>query len=399
MTGSTAGKAALALVVLPLAALLPSVLRLPSMATAAAARISGAPGSAASAPELVLGQSAPFSGPSAQLGQEYRLGAQAWFAEVNRRGGIHGRRIRLVSHDDRYEPELTRRNTDRLIQQDRVLALFGYVGTPTVKAVLPTVEREHIPLVAPLTGAMLLREPRRPLVFNLRASYQAELDQIVAALVRAGRHRIAVLHQNDAFGDDGLAATRRALQRHGLQPVATAGVERNSSATKAAARTLQAANPSGVVIISSYPGAAAISRDLLTLGSKAQLMTVSFVGSRALQQALPDGQSTGIGISQVVPFPWNRRIPVVAEYQRLMQRQATEPQYGFTSLEGFLAARLISEGLQRAGPIPSRKGLTQALESMGRVDLGGFPLELSPSDRQASDFVELTYLGSQTWEP
>jgi branched-chain amino acid transport system substrate-binding protein len=352
-----------------------------------------------SSKELVLGQSAPLSGPSAQLGLDYREGALAWFEEVNRRGGIHGRKLRLVSLDDRYEPALTLRNTRQLIGEKRAFALFGYVGTPTVKAILPLVEQAQIPLVAPLTGARLLREPFRPMVFNLRASYQAEVDRIVDDLVRAGRHRIAVLHQEDAFGEDGLRATRSALARYGLKPVAIAGVKRNSTATDGAAREIQLGEPSGVVIISAYPSSAAFSRSLQRLGGTAQLMNVSFVNTGGLQDALPGGMASGIGVSQVVPFPWNRRVPVVAEYLRLMRRQQTTARYGFTSLEGFLAARLMTEGLQRAGANPSRQALVTAFESMNKLDLGGFRLSLGPRDHQASDFVDLTFLGAQRWGP
>jgi len=348
---------------------------------------------------LVLGQSAPLSGPSAQLGRDYRDGALAWFNEVNRRGGIHGRRLQLVSLDDRYEPALTLRNTRRLLKGDRAFALFGYVGTPTVKTILPLVERERIPLVAPLTGARLLRHPLRPMVFNLRASYQAEIDQIVNDLVHAGRRRIAVLHQRDAFGEDGLRSCRAALARHGLQPVAVATVQRNSTNTDAAAHQVHAADPSAVVVISAYPSSAAFSRTLQQLGSSAQLMNVSFVGTGALEDALPGGRASGIGISQVVPFPWDRRVPVVADYQRLMRQQQPRARYGFTSLEGFLAARWLSEALQRAGANPSRQSLMAAFESMRNLDLGGYRLKLGPGDHQASDFVDLTYLGTQRWGP
>lgn len=349
--------------------------------------------------ELVLGQSAPFTGPSAQLGRDYREGAIAWFAELNRRGGVHGRQLRLVSLDDRYEPTLTLTNTHRLIGADRAFILFGYVGTPTVKAVMPLLKQEQIPLVAPLTGAQLLRKPFQPLIFNLRASYQAEIDRIVNDLVRSGRHRIAVLHQEDAFGEDGLRATRSALARHGLKPVGVAGVQRNSTNTDNAARQLHRVNPNAVVIISAYPSSAAFSRSMQGLGSTAQLMNVSFVGTGGLQDALPGSLASGIGISQVVPFPWDRRVPVVAEYQRLMLRQYRHARYGFTSLEGFLAARWLGEALQRAGANPSRQALVAALESMNNVDLGGFRLQLNPRDHQASDFVDLTFLGSQGWGP
>jgi ABC-type branched-subunit amino acid transport system substrate-binding protein len=348
---------------------------------------------------LLLGQSAPFSGPSGQLGQEYREGAEAWFAEVNRSGGIHGRPIRLVSLDDRYEPELTLRNTRQLLEENRVLALFGYVGTPTSKAVLPLVERERIPFVAPLTGARILREPQRPTVFNLRASYQAEIDRMVDDLVRDARHRIAVLHQADAFGEDGLAASELALRRHGLSPVATATVERNSTQLGNAVARITAAKPNAVLIITAYPSSAAFSRELRRRGSTAQLMNVSFVGTRGLQNSLPGGHASGIGIAQVVPFPWNRRLPVVADYQRLMRRQSPQANLSFTSLEGFLAARLISEGLRRAGPDPSREQLVQGLESIQQLDLGGFTLALGKGDREASRYTDLTFLGAQRWEP
>ena len=350
-------------------------------------------------PPLLLGQSAPFSGPSGQLGQEYREGAEAWFDEVNRRGGIHGRPIRLLSRDDRYEPALTLRNTRQLLEDHRVLALFGYVGTPTSKVVLPLVEREGIPFVAPLSGAQTLRQPLRATLFHLRAGYQAEIDRLVDALVRDARHRIAVVAQNDAFGDDGLAASERALARHGLKPVATAKVERNSSQVGSAAARIAAARPNGVIVVAAYPGSAALSRDLRRRRSTAQLMNVSFVGTRGLQDALPGGEASGIGISQVVPFPWNRRLPVVAEYQRLMQRQSPMASFGFTSLEGFLAARMVTEGLERAGPRPSREALMRGLESIRQLNLGGFALDLGPKDREASTFTDLTFLGAQRWEP
>ena len=371
---------------------------------AARAAIPTPPGPATQAsnaapPPLLLGQSAPFSGPSGQLGQEYREGAEAWFAEVNRRGGIHGRPIRLVSRDDRYEPALTLRNTRQLLEQDRVLALFGYVGTPTSKAVLPLVERGRVPFVAPLSGAQVLRQPLRATVFHLRAPYQAEIERMADALVRDARHRIAVVAQNDAFGDDGLAASGQALARHGLKPVATARVERNSSQVGSAVATIARARPNGVIIIAAYPGSAAFSRELRRRRSTAQLMNVSFVGTRGLQDALPGGEASGIGIAQVVPFPWNRRIPVVAEYQRLLQRQNGATGFGFNSLEGFLAARLMTEALQRAGADPSREQLLKAFGSIGQLDLGGFRIGLGPNDRNASDLVELTDLGSQRWEP
>jgi len=349
--------------------------------------------------ELVLGQSAPLSGPSAMLGSEYREGAMAYFAEMNRQGGVHGKRLRLLSLDDRYEPPLTLRNTKQLIERDKVFALFGYVGTPTVKAVLPLIEKQKIPLIAPLTGAQLLRQPHRPMVFNLRTSYHMEIDRMVDYLVRSGRHRVAVVYQNDAFGQDGLRGALKALRRHGLKPVASASVERNSSQTSGAARMVQNANANAVLVVTAYPSSASFSRQMRQSGSTAQLMNVSFVGTSALRSSLQSHEASGIGVAQVVPFPWNERVPVVKEYQKLMRRQQTKPHFGFSSLEGFLAAKMTVEGLRRAGPEPTRQRFVTALETMRDVDLGGYRVQLGPQDHNGSSFVELTFLGSQRWEP
>ena len=363
----------------------------------AAAEISG--DAAPSDQDLVLGQSLPLSGPSAQLGLDYRRGAMAWFDAVNRQGGIHGRRIRLVSLDDQYEPDQTLRNTQQLLQRQDLLALFGYVGTPTTKEALPLVEQASVPLVAPMTGASLLRRQELRMVFNLRSSYRLEIEAMVDDLVRDANHRIAVVYQDDAFGKDGLKAALAALNRHGLKPVVTTTVQRNSAQVKTALRELLAANPNGVLVVSAYVSSAALATQLRDRGSSAPIMNVSFVGTKALQQAMPVGEANGIGVAQVVPFPWNRWIPVVAQYQKLMRLNSVEPSFGFTSLEGFLAARLMTTALERAGHNPSRQDLVDALESIKNVDLGGFRLDMGRKDHQASDFVELTFLGSQSWEP
>ena len=354
---------------------------------------------AAASKELVLGQSLPLTGPSAQVGLDYRRGAMAWFDAVNLRGGIHGRQIRLVSLDDQYEPDQTVRNTRDLLLRPELLAFFGYVGTPTTKAVLPLIEESRVPLVAPMSGASLFRRPELRMVFNLRTSYRREIAAIVDELVRDANQRIAIVYQDDAFGRDGLQAALDALNSHGLEPVATATVQRNSAQVGSAFRELMKVKPNGIVVVSAYVSSAALTTQLRDRGVHAQIMNVSFVGAKALQQAMPVGESNGIGVAQVVPFPWNRWIPVVAEYQRLMRQNSVDPRFGFTSLEGFLAARLITEALERAGEDPTRKSLLSALESIEDLDIGGFRVQMGPEDHQASDFVELTFLGTQAWEP
>jgi len=252
---------------------------------------------------ILLGQSAAFSGPSGELGREYRQGAHLVFDHVNAQGGIHGRQVVMVYRDDQYNPELTLSNTKKFIDKDRVFALFGYLGTPTVKAALPLIDQKTIPLVAPLTGAQIIRSPMKKNVFNIRASYHQEIKAIVSYLMRYGRQSIAIAYQNDAFGRDGLQGLKKALAKHQLKTVAETTVERNSSDTGAAARKVALARPDAVLVVSSYGTVSRFISQLRSNGSNAQVLTLSFVGSNALARSLPKEYRHGIGISKVVPFP------------------------------------------------------------------------------------------------
>jgi len=343
---------------------------------------------------ILLGQSADLSGRNAFLGQEFRRGAEACFQEVNARGGVRGRRIKLLSLDDSYDPAQALRNTETLLERDRVLALFGYVGTPTVQAALPLIERSGVPLIAPVTGAQLLRRPDQRMIVNIRASYHDEMAAMVRYLDRYRRRQIAVFYQQDGFGQDGLLGVRRAVQGRPLQIVATAGVPRRPSAAAvtAAARRIAAAQPEAVLLVVPYATAAPFIRQLRANGSDAQLISVSFVGSRALVQALPAGLRHGVGISQVVPFPWDARIPLVKDYQQAMRRANAKASYGFLSLEGYIAARVLVKALQEATQPLTRASLVEALRQRHGEDLGGFRLRLDPRSRNPPPFVQLTFL-------
>lgn len=340
---------------------------------------------------ILVGQSAAFSGPFAQLGLEYRAGAHAVFDQVNAQGGVHGRQLVMVYRDDRYEPALARQNTERLIQGDKVFALFGYVGTPTVQAALPLIEQAKVPLIAPLTGAQLLRQPLNPLIFNIRASYHQEIEVTVRHLLRYSKRSIAVVYQNDAYGRDGLQGARKALASRGLRPLLETPVERNSADTREAARRVALSRPDAVLIVSAYGTTASFIPNLRQQGSDAQVMTVSFVGSNALVRSLPPEHRHGVGISQVVPFPWNPRVPVVRDYQNTIRRNRSGIGYGFSSLEGYIAATLFVRALRAAGPDLTRAGLIRSFEAMGSVNLGGYRVSFSPQRRQGSDFVQLTF--------
>jgi ABC-type branched-subunit amino acid transport system substrate-binding protein len=342
-----------------------------------------------SAARILIGQSAAFTGPASELGNEMRAGALAYFEQVNKRGGINGRRIEMTSLDDGYEPERATANTKKLIA-DGVFLLFGYVGTPTSNASMPVFTQAQVPFVGAFTGAESLRNPTNRFVFNVRASYFAETDKIVEQLVNLGLTKIAVFYQNDAYGQAGLAGVERAVKKRNLAISVTGTVERNTVEVAAAVKTIAKTEPQAVVMISAYKSCAAFIKEMKKAGSAPQFINVSFVGSRALANELGD-TGRGVGITQVVPFPWNVGVPVVKEYQRDFAAYTGKNEYSFTSLEGFIAAKVLAEGLRRTGPNLTRERFLQTMESLS-YDTGGFAVNYAPTDRAGSHFVELTVI-------
>lgn len=345
-------------------------------------------GSAADS-RIVLGQSVALTGPAQELGKEMRLGASVWFDHVNSHGGIGGRRIELRTLDDGYDPARAEANTRRFIA-DGVFALFGYVGTPTSLAAKPVFSEAGMPFVAPFTGAEALRTPVNPLIFHVRASYYDETEKLVEFFTSLGQKRIAVFYQNDSYGNAGLDGVVQALKRRNLAPVAKATVERNSTDVTAAVRALVPAAPDAIIQISAYASCAAFIKAARQAGCLSQFANVSFVGSRALAAALGSEYQNGIIVSQVVP--WKASVPVVKEYQRLLKAAHPNEEPSFIGIEGFVAAKVVTEALNRAGSDPTQARFMAAMESL-RLDLGGFPLHFSRSNRNGSSYVELVMIG------
>ena len=341
--------------------------------------------------KIVLGQAAVFSGPAAQLGIQMRNGIKAYLDYVNAQGGVHGRKIELVTEDDRYETSVAPAASRKLIEEHKVFALIGYVGTPTGVAHLPVVNRARVPLVGMFTGAEVLRVPFSRYIFHVRASYYDETEKIVEQIVSIGGRNIAVFYQDDAYGLAGLRGTEIAMQKRNMKISATATVERNTVKVENAVQTIHALKPDAVVMISAYTSIAEFVRQMKKAGSNATFYNVSFVGSKALADALGD-DGVGVAISQVVPFPWGRAVPVVKEYQQLAAK-AGYTDYNFSAMEGFLSAKVAVEGLRRAGRNLTRESYIAALEKMQDVDLGGFFVSYSPSNRAGSKFVDLTIIG------
>jgi len=340
--------------------------------------------------QVTLGQSAAFSGPAQQLGKDMRDGALLYFNSVNAKGGVNGRKIVLKSVDDGYDPKRAADNTKKLIGEDKVFALFGYVGTPTSAASMPIFTEAKVPFVGAFTGAESLRKPVNPYIFNVRASYFDETEAIVQHLTAMSIDNIAIFYQNDAYGQAGLEGVNRALAKRNMKLSASGTVERNTVDVAKAVATIAKANPQAVIMISAYKSCAAFIRDMKKGGQNPTFWNVSFVGSAALAKELgPEGR--GVEISQVVPFPWDISTPVVREYQRLLQdNKAGDP--GFGTLEGFIAAKVMVEGLKRAGRKLDRDAFVRAMDTMGEYDAGGFKVAYSTDNHYGSKFVDLTII-------
>ena len=339
---------------------------------------------------IILGQSAAFTGPAAQLGIQFYQGAKLYFDQINAQGGVARRLIEIRKLDDGYEPERCAENTRKLIA-DEVFALFGYIGTPTSVVALPQAIKAKVPFIAPFTGAMALRDPFNRYAFHVRASYNDETALIVKQLTTLNLKKIAVFYQNDAYGKAGLNGTTLALDRLGLKPVATATVERNTVDVADAVKTLVAAGPDAVVQIGAYKGCAAFIRAARKAGYGGTYYNVSFVGTQALADELGK-EGAGVVVSQVMPSPYKAARPIAREFAEAVKAAGNGVQANFSSMEGFLAAKLFVEGLRRAGAKPSRESLITGLESLGTQSIGGFAVSYSPADHVASKFVELSML-------
>jgi len=341
--------------------------------------------------KIVLGQSAALSGPASALGQQFKLGAQLVFERVNARGGINGRPIELQSLDDGYEPERCAENTRKLIESG-VFALFGYIGTPTGVVALPIATAAHMPWVAPFTGAEALRTPFNRYAFHVRASYFDETAEIVKQLTSVGINRIGVFYQNDAYGKAGLEGVNRALKPLALAPVGLGTVERNTVAVDAAVKSILEKKPDAIVQISAYTSCAAFIKAARKAGFTGTFYNVSFVGTQALAKEL-GADARGVVVAQVMPYAFSPLTPLSGEYLAAGKTafgDTFEPSYG--SLEGYVAAMAVVEGLRRGSNTTTPESLITGLESLREFNLGGFFVDFSPTKHTGSKYVDLTIL-------
>ena len=357
----------------------------------AGAAVVGAPSlRAQSNNRLVLGQSAAFTGPAAQLGIQFHAGAKLCFDQLNAKGGVSQNLLEIRQLDDGYEPDRCVENTRKLLADD-VFALFGYIGTPTSTAALPLATKAGTIFFAPFSGAMGLRQPFNRFAFHMRASYDDETALIVRQLTNLGLTKIAVFYQNDAYGKAGLDGVTQALAARSLKPVATATVERNSIDVAKAVEVINAAKPDAVVQIGAYAACAAYIQTARKAGFGGTFFNVSFVGTQALADAL-GAEGAGVAISQVVPTPYSASKTITREFLAAIAEGGNKVQPNFSSMEGFMAAKLLAEGARRASGRLTRDSLIGGLESIRGWSMGGFDVSFSPTNHVASSYAELSMI-------
>ncbi len=347
--------------------------------------------------EILIGASLALGGHAGYLGTQMLQGAMSYIRHINDRGGIHNRTIRLIALDDRYNPTQCLYNTQQLILEQKVFALFCYVGTPTTVRIIPLVNEARIPLVGMFTGANRLRQPVNRYLINIRASYYQETLAAVDFIVKEKQmDQVAVFYQYDEYGFDGLRGTEIALKKHGLVPVAKGSYVRGTLDVEAGLDKIIASNAQAVVMIGTYDSCAKFINLARERHFSPLFHNVSFVGSKELARRLGEN-GEGVMVTQVVPPPTiapdTTPLPGVKEYVALLNIYYPRSRPSFVGLEGYLNARILVEGITRAGPDITREKFIQAIESIEQYDLGiQNPLSFGKGDTQGLDDVYYTII-------
>jgi len=341
---------------------------------------------------VMFGQAAVLEGPASALGQGMKFGLQASFDEMNKKGAIHGRKLKLISVDDGYEPEKSIVATKKLIEQDKVFALVGPVGTPTSAATQPIAMAAKVPFIGAFTGAGFLRDPKLENVINIRASYDAETEAWVRHLTEDLKiKKIAIFYQDDAFGRAGLSGFKKAMDKRSMTIAAEGTYERNTIAVKTALLTIKREEPEAVVMVGAYKPSAEFIKLSRKVDFNPVFVNISFVGATALAKELgPEGK--GVVVSQVVPFPWDASLKVVADYQAAIKAADAKAEPEFVSLEGYIVGRFLGAALEKTGANLTREAMLKSVKDNGKFDIGGLPMSFSATDNEGLEQVFMTVI-------
>lgn len=353
--------------------------------------------------EIILGSSSALGGHASFLGTQLTQGSMAYFNEVNGKGGIHGRRIKMITYDDKYEPDLTIENTKKLIHQDNVFMLFDYVGTPTSKKIVRLVNEQKIPTLGLFTGAEFLRNPFQSYIINVRASYFMEVETIVDYWISNGKEDIAVFMQDDAFGTAVLAGVRLALARHNKKIKTIASFNRGELPQPEMVAKIVEAKPDAVVMVGTYTPLARFVKMAKETGlHKTQFHTVSFVGSEAFSKALLAFEADvekNVFVTQVVPSPNDDQKALVGMFRKLYRKYYPQEHPNYVALEGFINASILVEALKRCGRSLNREKLITSLEKMSDYNAGiGLPSTISPDNHNFFEKVYISEIRGNSFE-
>jgi ABC-type branched-subunit amino acid transport system substrate-binding protein len=343
-----------------------------------------------SATEVVIGQSASLSGTAGEVGQQLRDGALAYFELVNRKGGVNGRKIKLLSLDDGGQTKRGEDNTNKLIGEDKVFLLFGYTGRNTSEAALPIVAKADIPFFGAATGGETIHGQFNKNVINVRSSYRRETEALVDYLVSIGQKKIGMIYHKDDVTKSNLKMTEDALMKHGLKIAGSGSVDRNSSDVKEALAILTKVAPEAMICNAAVKPFGEFVRQMRKAGVTSQFLTVSFVGSPIVKEL--GAESAGVIMSQVVPLPTKKSIPIVSEYQSALAATGSKAGLSFNGLEGFITAKVFVEGLKKTGKDITRQKFVKAVESIAELDLGGYFVGYSPTKHNGSSYVDITVI-------
>jgi ABC-type branched-subunit amino acid transport system substrate-binding protein len=338
---------------------------------------------------ISVGQSAVFSGPVAATGNNYRRGIELYFEQVNKAGGVNGRKLQLTALDDAYDPKRTVENTRLLIEENKVFALIGYVATANLIAAMPVAEEARVPMFAPLVGTTSIRLKHNRYLFHVRASYQAELARITQQLAVVGTNRVAVVYQDSVFGKSNLETLLELAKAEKLEIVKTLPMAITAANATDIAGQLRQAAPNAIIMIMAGTMSEVLIRDVRGSGLGAPLYTISvgLADARASATRL-NGTLRGVITASIVPSPTLERYGIVKEYRKALGASAGSGD-NYTVLEGYIVAKAFVEGLRRAGRSLTRENFIAALEGMGSLDLGDFRVDYGPKNHNGSNFVEL----------
>lgn len=356
--------------------------------TAAVLAFSGLHGAAMA--QLLVGQTVGVTGPAAATVAESMRGAQLYVDATNARGGVNGQKVQILTLDDKFDPKLTLANARTLIEDKDVLALFMSRGTPHTAGIIPLLDKFGVPLIGPSTGAMVLHQPLKRNVFNVRAPYQREVKKAIGYLATLGVGRIGVVHVDDAFGEDALAGAVQGFKDNKIEPLFIDKFDRAKPDFSAIAPRIKELNPQAVIFIGTGSAVVDGIKALRAAGVGGQILTLSNNASGGFVKALGSA-SRGVVVTQVFPSERAVTYPLVREATEMARAAgvALTP----AMVEGFTNAKVLVEGLRRAGPNPTRAKLHDAMETFQKFDLGGLTLSYSADDHSGLEFSDLSIIG------